>query len=260
MRRGGSGPKQPGAGSRAERTGSAPNVRKRRPGVALRESEARFRATFAQAAVGIAHVDARDGSFLRVNDKLCEILGYTRAELTRKTFKDISHPEDRALSDEPRARLLAGEIATFALDKRYLRKNGEPVWVRLTVSLGRRAGAKANYEIAVYEDITAQQRAETALRESEERFQYAVRGSQAGLWDWNVATDHYYLSPRSKAILGYGEHELPDERAQLLAHVLPEDRDRLEDAVKQHLERREPFDIEYRMRRKDGRTIWCHDV
>ena len=144
MTRGRSGPKPPGARGRAQPRGLALRVSKRRPGAALRESEARFRATFAQAAVGIAHVDPADGSFLLVNDKLCEILGYTRSELMQKTFKDVSHPDDRDLSDAPRARLHAGEIATFSLDKRYRRKDGVDVWVRLTVSLARRSDASAN--------------------------------------------------------------------------------------------------------------------
>ena len=95
---------------------------------ALRESEERFRGTFENAAVGIAHTDA-GGRFLRVNEKFCAIIGYTREELLEKTFQDITHPDDLAASIEPFTVLMRGESPAFGLEKRYLRKDGSVVWV-----------------------------------------------------------------------------------------------------------------------------------
>ena len=101
---------------------------------ALRASEERFRATFEQAAVGIAHVSP-DGRFLRVNEKLCGMLGYEAEELAARTFRDVTHPEDITAELDPRPAMLAGELATYSVEKRYLRKDGAVVWGNLTVSL-----------------------------------------------------------------------------------------------------------------------------
>lgn len=129
---------------------------------ALRESEARFRATFEQAAVGIAHVGL-DGHWLQVNQRLCEILGYTRAELLARTFQEMTLPEDLAADLAQIEQLLAGTITTYTMEKRYIRNDCSMVWVSLTVSLVRdTSGAPLNF-IAVIEDIDVRKRAAGAL-------------------------------------------------------------------------------------------------
>jgi len=132
---------------------------------ALRESEARFRLTFELAGSGIAHVGL-DGRFLRVNRSLCAILGYSAEELAGRTVKDISHPDDRDVSDAERVRLRAGELESTRLQKRYLRKDGATVWVDLTVALVRDAEGNPLYEIAVFDDDTERKNAESALRQA----------------------------------------------------------------------------------------------
>ena len=98
------------------------------------------RATFEQAAVGIAHVGI-DGRWLRVNDKLCAIVGYPREELLQLTFQDITHPDDLEADLDYVRQVLSGEIKTYSMEKRYFRKDGSLVWVNLTVSLVRTAAA-----------------------------------------------------------------------------------------------------------------------
>lgn len=137
---------------------------------ALRESEERFRATFEQIAVGLAHVGL-EGRWLRVNHKLCEILGYTREELLNLTWSEISHTDDLETDSHHIRQLLAGEIANYSLEKRYIRKDGLPVWVNLTVSLLREtttAILEPKYFIAVIEDITERKQAELALQQRAE--------------------------------------------------------------------------------------------
>ncbi|GAB1543268.1 ATP-binding protein [Scytonema sp. NUACC21] len=102
----------------------------------LRETDQRFRATFEQAAVGIAHVGL-DGRWLRVNHKLCEIVGYDQKELLELRFHDITHPDDLENDLICVNRLLAGEIENYSLEKRYIHKDGSIVWIDLTVSLAR---------------------------------------------------------------------------------------------------------------------------
>ena len=105
---------------------------------ALRESEERFRGTFENAAVGIAHTHP-EGRFLRVNEKFCAIVGYPREELLEKTWHDITHPDDLAASIDVSAAALRGESPGLPLEKRYLRKDGSLVWGELVISLQRDA-------------------------------------------------------------------------------------------------------------------------
>src|SRR4030095_15533424 len=105
---------------------------------ALRESEERFRGIFENAAVGIAHADPM-GRFLRVNEKFCAILGYSRDELLQKTFRDITHPEELGASVDLFAGMVRGDSLGYATEKRYQRKDGSPIWAELVVSLQRDA-------------------------------------------------------------------------------------------------------------------------
>ncbi len=130
---------------------------------ALRESEERFRGTFEQAAVGIAHISP-DGRFLRVNDKLCGILGYTREELLGRISTEFTVPEDQAAIQEARRGSLAGERSSYTLEQRYRRKNGEVVWVNLIARLERSGAGEPRYFTSVSLDITARKLADFRLQ------------------------------------------------------------------------------------------------
>ncbi len=130
-----------------------------RAAAALRESEQRFQAIFAQAAVGIAQVSP-DGRFMQVNHCFCEITGYSEAELLGNTFQNITHPEDVAADLDLVRRVLAGERDSYALEKRYLHKDGSLVWANLHVSLVRGDSGAPRYFISVIEDISKRKRAE----------------------------------------------------------------------------------------------------
>lgn len=144
------------------------------PGVEARRrleaAEARYRAVFDQAAVGVARV-APSGLFLEVNDRFCAITHYDRGELLARTYQDITHADDRA-SDVARAEaLLAGEIEDYSREKRYVSKPGEVVWVDLSVSLVRDGRGEPDYFVTVIEDITARKRAEA----EQQRYQAQLR-------------------------------------------------------------------------------------
>jgi PAS domain S-box-containing protein len=143
---------------------------------ALAESEARFRVTFENAPVGIAHV-APDGRWLRVNDAMCRILGYPADELTTKSFQDTTHPDDLAASVARLQHIRDGRFDRFDVDKRYLRKDGAIIWARLTVSCVRKSDGSIDYLVTVVEDITARKQAEEELRKSEERFRSSLLSS-----------------------------------------------------------------------------------
>ncbi len=136
---------------------------------ALRESEKLFRATFNQAAVGIAHTGL-NGKWLRVNQKFCDILGYTEEELMGLDIEAITHPDDLETSARHLQLMLDGKIGNYSLEKRYLRKDGSPVWVNITVSMVDDADGRRLFHVGVVEDITARKKIEAELRESERRY------------------------------------------------------------------------------------------
>jgi PAS domain S-box-containing protein len=173
---------------------------------ALRESEERFRQTFELAASGIAHVDL-NGRFLRANRSLCRILGTSAEELVGKSVKEVSHPDDRGVTDAERARMQEGAVDAVHLEKRYLRKDGETVWVDLTVALVRDADRQPLYEIAVFDDITERKAADAALRESEARFRSLTALSSDWYWEQDAQFRFTLMSRGIEDNLGMAPEE-----------------------------------------------------
>jgi PAS domain S-box-containing protein len=183
----------------------------------LRESEERFRGTFESAAVGIGHADAA-GRWLRVNEKLCAIVGYSREELLQKTYRDLTHPDDLATGIESFAALMRGDLASYALEKRYVRKDGAPVWVELFISLQRDAVGAPAYAIAVIQDISERKELEAELRRAIEAAEAANQAKDEFL----ANVSHEIRTPMN-AILGMTElaldTPLTDDQRQCLKTV-----------------------------------------
>ncbi len=173
---------------------------------ALRQSEERFRLTFENAASGIAHV-APDGRWLRVNQRLCEMTGYTQAELLARTFQDLTHPADLATDLEFVRRVLAGEMSRYSLEKRYLRRDGSVLWINLTVALVRDAAGAPAYFIAIIEDITARKQIELErerLRLQEQQARETAEAATRAKDQFLAVVSHELRSPLS-AILGFAQ-------------------------------------------------------
>ncbi len=131
----------------------------------LEKSEERYRSIFELAAVGITHVSL-EGRFVRVNRRFCEILNYTPEEMLQLTFQDITHPDDLATGLELVGQVLAGDVDSYSVEKRYLKKDASIVWGHLTVSLVRDDSRNPRYFIAVFEDISQRRQAESAVKKS----------------------------------------------------------------------------------------------
>lgn len=140
---------------------------------ALAESEQRYRTTFQQAPVGIGSMTL-DGKWLETNDTLCRLLGFERDELVGRSVLLITHPDDRPLDREALQRVGAGEWATHTREKRFIRKDGGEVWVRMNLSLLRHQNSAARHFIAVFEDIGERLAALRALHGSEARYRSLV--------------------------------------------------------------------------------------
>ena len=132
----------------------------------LQASEQRFRGTFENAGVGITHTDM-NGCWLRVNQKLCDIMGYTHEEMLGKCFPSMTHPEDLPADWDLYTRLMRGQINNYHLEKRYIRKDGQWAWMEIHRSLQRDPAGRPVYAITIAQDISARKQAQEALAERE---------------------------------------------------------------------------------------------
>ncbi len=183
----------------------------------LRASEERFRGTFENAAVGIAHEDLT-GRFLRLNERFCTILGYPQTELVGKTLAEVTHPEDLAADLARFNALTRGESTSYTMEKRFIRKDGRAVWAHLTVSLQFDAAGKPAYCIKIIQDISDRKRLEGELRQAKEA---AEAGNRAK--DEFLANVSHEIRTPMNAILGMTElaldTPLAEERRQYLKTV-----------------------------------------
>jgi PAS domain S-box-containing protein len=171
------------------------------------EREARFQATFENAAVGIAHV-APDGRWLRVNKALCRILGYPVDELLTKSFQDMTYPDDLPADLAEVELMRKGKIDSYDIEKRYLRANGTIIWGKKTVSCVRKSDKSIDYFVSVIEDISARKQAEEELRKSEERFKSSLLQSPLPMLLFDDREQILAISQSWLKETGYSQQEL----------------------------------------------------
>jgi PAS domain S-box-containing protein len=219
--------------------------------------EARYRAIFENAAVGIARV-ALDGRFREVNQRLCDILGYAREELMMKTFGDITHPDDLKADLSAMERILAGESPTYVREKRHFRKDGSVVWANLAVSMVRKPEGTPDYFVSIIEDISTRKWAEQKLHQEEQRLRLASRVAGLGIFEWDVQADlAVWENQRMYEIFGHTQADGTLSKAQLLRnYVHPDDVDTLDRLLSDGVKSGDPIHTVYRIHRKDGALRW----
>ena len=223
----------------------------------LLELERRFQATFEQAAVGIAHV-APDGSWLQVNQKVCDILGYSHAELLTKTFQDITHSDDLNADLEYVSQMLAGEIKNYAMEKRYIRKDGACVWINLTVGLVSKPDGTPDFFVSVIEDIHLRKEAESALRESETRWKCLIDHLPDVIYQYSSKQGGLYYSHQVQRVFGVSSDYLLAHPKHWPESIHPDDQSLVQDAI-DNLRIGKAFAIEYRIKDAQGRWHWLYD-
>ncbi|QSI76515.1 PAS domain S-box protein [Niveibacterium microcysteis] len=217
-------------------------------------ADTRFEASFRQAAVGVALV-APDGRWLRVNRKLCDIVGYEESELLALTFQMLTHPDDLAPDLVAMQQMLAREIDDYTIEKRYLRKDGRAVWVRLSVSLIWRDG-KPDYFVSVVEDINAIKLAAMALQRSEQALKDAKRVAGIGSWRRNLEDDSSEWCDQMNRIFGRPAGAPPATMRELAALFTPDSWERVSAAISRGSVEGEAWELDVEIVRADGRHGW----
>jgi diguanylate cyclase (GGDEF)-like protein/PAS domain S-box-containing protein len=227
---------------------------------ALREAEEKFRRSFEDAAIGMALVGT-DGRFLRTNRSLCEILGYRGEELLEKSFQDITHPDDLDADLDQVRRMLVGEIGTYQMEKRYFHKEGQVVWVLLSVSMVHDEEGDPLYFVSQIQDISERKRAEQKIRDAEQRYRTLVEQIPAVTYIDPVddPDTSLYTSPQIEQMLGYTPQEWQTQKVWPKC-LHPEDRERVLAADKRfEAGGGEPFREEYRLMAKDDSVVWVRE-
>lgn len=221
----------------------------------FQQSEERFRALFEQAAVGVAEVDASKGRFLNVNQKYCDIVGYSKEELLCMDFQSITYTDDLPLNLENVRQIKEGEIREFSLEKRYIRKDGTMVWVTITASPLWKQGEMPTQYVSIIKDITWQKNAEKALLESEEKFKLAFMTVPDAI-NINRLEDGNYVSvsPSFTQMTGFTEADVLG-KSSIDLNIWDDSKDRqrmVEGLTKDGIVR----NLEAKFRKKNGQILY----
>lgn len=195
--------------------------------------------------------------FTYISERVEEIYGVPAEEFLRDPglAENFVLPRDRERLSESGQFFAGSEGGSFEAEFRIRRRDGEIRWLQTNATGEPRDDG--TYWHGFTMDVTDRKEAQEAMRESEERWQLALGGTEAGVWDWNIRTMEFFFSDRWREMFGYGRDELPETTRDLLELIHPEDRAAVRQATLDHLRRRsEIFRCEYRMRRKDGSHIW----
>ncbi|RFZ83144.1 PAS domain S-box protein [Mucilaginibacter terrenus] len=222
-------------------------------------SEQRFRNAFEWSSIGMVLVST-DGKFMKVNQSLCDMLGYTNDELMSTTFQEITHPEDLEVDLELMHQTLKGDRKNYQMEKRYFRKDGRTIWILLNVSLVRDHDNTPLYFVSQIKDITQRKTAEDALRESERRWSFAIEGSGGGLWDLDLRNKTIYHSQQCLRMIGMENENFGNVIGDWTSRVHPDDKAKfLADAHNYFNGVTQSYENQHRILCKDGTYKWILD-
>lgn len=217
-----------------------------------------FKRVVAAANYGIMLTDSQASGFpiIYVNDAFTQITGYTSEEVVGQNSRFLQGATADTEALEHLRHLLVSQDEGEVLLRNY-RKDGTPFWNALRVAPVRNDAGVVTHYVGMLNDVTKAKEAEEALRRSEERFERAISATNEGLWDWNIKRDEIWFAPRYKALIGYSEDDALPNSYETWADLLhPMDQAFVFAAIEANLEMRLPFDVQYRLRHKDGTYRW----
>lgn len=224
----------------------------------LQKSEARFRAMFESAGIGIALV-GMDRHPIEANAAMIEMTGYSPEEFFKMSGADLSYPGDADIGIPELMQVLVGKLNTYQIEKRYIRKNGQVYWVRLTNSVVRNADGQPEYFVTMVEDINEQKEMQERIRESEARFRVMFENSAIGLVLAGLDGFPRVVNPAIIHMTGYSEQELLQMSGMELSY--PGDRELSTVPMQELLEgKRTTFQTENRFVRKNGEIYWVRQT
>jgi PAS domain S-box-containing protein len=218
-------------------------------------SELKFRHLFEDSPLGIALLDP-GGQMLMANEPLAKLLGYSRGELKLKSITDVAHPEEVAQTWLQMQEVIVGARGTTQTEKRFLRRNGSVLWGKMTLSL---AGAEAEdgpYLLAMIEDVTETNLAREQLERFTRMLTLALEASRTTVWEYDPLTGMISWLDRNKLRAAEDREPATDLFSNVLAHVFPEDRDKLRGYAETILQTGGAFSTEFRVIARDGGTRW----
>jgi len=234
---------------------------------ALRQSEEQFRTFFENSpiAIGLATLDGN--CMVRTNAKYQEMLGYSDPELCQMTFMDLTHPDDIAADLSLFNPLLSGSTSRFQMEKRYICKNGDIIWVDLTVALIYDPHGKPLYSLCMPQDITeakrldAQRRqTEEALRRSQASLAEAQRVAHVGSWEVDLTTQQGSWSAELFRLFGLAPDQPKPTAEQIIQFIHPDDRPMYHQVMERAFEQGEPHAVDHRLVRTDGSIAWISSL
>ena len=217
----------------------------------LKQSENRFKGYFDLPLIGIA-ITSQEKGWLNVNDKLCNILGYSREELIQMTWAEITHPDDLEKDVSNFKLVLFGGTEGYSIDKRFIKKNGQVIFASISVRAARNPSGKIDYFMALIQDISDRKLAEEMLIKSEQRFERSLEGSNDAFWEWDIGNDNVWWSSKFFQFLGYTDNAFKTTSDSFKKLLHPDDVDSTSEAIGNHLTDRVPFDVQYRLKTKSG--------
>ncbi|MES2064431.1 MAG: PAS domain S-box protein [Bacteroidota bacterium] len=225
----------------------------------LKISEETFRNAFEYSPIGMVLVSLQ-GMFLKVNKSVCDMLGYTADELIKKTFQEITHPDDLEADLTLLQKTLNKEVSGYQMEKRYLKKDGSTIWALLNVGIVRDMAEAPLYFVSQIKDITETKLAETILKESERRWIFASEGSGGGIWDLDLVNNTVFHSKQCLSMIGLEEHEFSNIPGQWTSRVHPDDRDKFVTDVRAYINgEMDLYSNQHRVLCKDGTYKWILD-
>lgn len=217
--------------------------------------EERYRHVFEDGPVGIWLVDGNLRT-LEMNAAMCRMLGYTAEELGPRTFADVTHPDDIAGNLALTGQLISGDLSSYTIEKRYVTKGGDSIWADLTVTAVRDDADVFSYAIAVVRDVSQRRAAEAALAERERCLADAEALAHAGSFTSDPRCDDIEWSDELYRVFGIEPRSIVPTLAVIFDMVHPDDLVLVQARIATLMRTGEPFDMEYRINRLDGRPAW----
>jgi len=224
----------------------------------LFENQERFFAAFHNAPIGLAIVDL-DDNWLKVNPKVCDILGYSEEEFARTNCHKLCYPDDLPQNLAYKKELLEGRRNSFQIEQRFVHQKGHAVKTLLAVSMVKKNDGSPKYFIAQFQDITRERTHEAYLIESEKQLSSLIRNMPAAIHrccldeEWTTL----FMSSHIKQICGYAYSDfIQNQIRSYQALIHPEDHDKALAEIKEAIAQQEAYSIEYRIIHADGSMRW----